>query len=423
VDIENIKEKYLSIFMKNNPQCKVICEGDMLIIDQPWGFEENRLIFSLEKDEKIIKDLNNMYFRSQFDALMHLDKNIIEFLYGYILPEVEPSKSLIGRKFTLHFNGNDFECYFEKPTDRVNSLARHIKWLPTEHGNSIVPQLRAFRDVQRLEKLPNVTQKFFVDRIPQSFYIKPNCSLSKVEIDSLSRHVNFLMTYYDRESPFIVVREKDSVAKKEIIKPKRYIETKFPEVLTIGIIDDIILKLMEVAFNTAARFAFLYYYQIFEYAGFYFVDEKTKRSLRAFLRNPTILDCAEERVNELFSTLIELNCADEVRMQKIIEEYCNPEAIWQEILNDKEFFSKEVIFDGGFELSALVSADTTEGAWCTMWMPKFFTHLTKIRNCLVHAREKRQEKVILPSKKNNELISRYIPLIKRAAEQIAIYKL
>ena len=422
MDIESIKVQYLPEFVKNNPQCKLSAEGDMLILDQPWGFEANRLIFSLLKDVEIIKDLNNVYFRPQFDAIMHIDKNVIEFLYGYILPSQEPSKSIVSRKFTVHFNKNKYECSFEDPTKRVFNLARNIKWLPTEHGNSIVPQLRFFHDAQRLEGLPTFARNFFKERIPLSFFIKPSCLIDQVDLDSLSSHINLLMNYYDRETPIIIIREEDSLVKNETVKPRRYLEASFPEVLRINLIDDIVIKLLEVASNTPARFAYLYYYQIFEYAGFHFVDETAKKSLRSFLRDPTILECAEEKVTELFSTLISLNHADEVRMQNVIQEYCKPKVIWQEIQNDREFFVQDIKFDGGFELPALISNDTTEGAWCSMWMPKFFSHLTKIRNCLVHAREKRLEKIILPSKKNNEFIRRYIPLVKRAAEQIAIYK-
>ena len=55
-----------------------------------------------------------------------------------------------------------------------------------------------------------------------------------------------------------------------------------------------------------------------------------------------------------------------------------------------------------------------------MWMPKTFDLLTKIRNVLVHAREKRESKGILPTRHNEAILRRYIPLIRRIAEQLAL---
>jgi hypothetical protein len=53
-------------------------------------------------------------------------------------------------------------------------------------------------------------------------------------------------------------------------------------------------------------------------------------------------------------------------------------------------------------------------------MPNLYDQLTKIRNSLVHARERRENKVILPSRKNNQKIARIEPVIARVAQQIAL---
>ena len=49
-----------------------------------------------------------------------------------------------------------------------------------------------------------------------------------------------------------------------------------------------------------------------------------------------------------------------------------------------------------------------------------FDYLTKIRNALVHARERRENKVILPSRRNDIKLNRIRTVIARIAEQIAI---
>ena len=100
-------------------------------------------------------------------------------------------------------------------------------------------------------------------------------------------------------------------------------------------------------------------------------------------------------------------------MKKVIEEYCDPSVVWKEIENDKEFFCQNHSFQGGFELKPMIATDTTAATWKTMWMPKLYEQLTKIRNSLVHARERRENRVILPTKANNKLLSHYIPVIAR----------
>ena len=103
-----------------------------------------------------------------------------------------------------------------------------------------------------------------------------------------------------------------------------------------------------------------------------------------------------------------------------MKEHCDPLPIWKEIENDKEFFSNPQSFDGGFVLDAWISMDTTVDGFEKMWMPKVFDQLTKVRNCLVHAREKRENKVIMPSKSNDNRLKAILPVIARIAEQVAL---
>ena len=145
-----------------------------------------------------------------------------------------------------------------------------------------------------------------------------------------------------------------------------------------------------------------------------------KSQIKKMLRDPAVIDCDDGKIGELFSLLIDVNHNDDVKMRRMIEETVNPAVIWTEIENDIESFSSPVVFEGGFTLAPLVSSDTTEQAWKTMWTPKLFDQLTKIRNCLVHARERRENKVILPSDNNNNLIGQYLPIIERVARQISL---
>jgi len=166
--------------------------------------------------------------------------------------------------------------------------------------------------------------------------------------------------------------------------------------------------------------SFLYYYQVIEYLSHTYTDEVVKKKLTKLLRNPSIVSCSDQKISEIFNTVIDLNHNDDVKMRNIVESYIEPETIWREIELNIDFFSKPVVFDGGFELKAMISETTDKSSWSSMWHPKLIDSLTKIRNCIVHARERRENKVILPSSENNLKLAYFNNLIARIAEIIAI---
>lgn len=417
--VRQVADLRLEIFQHNNPECKLSIEGECLVIQNPWGSNECRISFSLS-DTIDIGQLNTLIFPTQLNAIIHIDTNEIEFIYGYLLPDEEPTKSHINRSFNIHFEGQRFGCRFAEPTDLLLKIAKRTRWLPTEPGEMVVSQLRAFRDFQRLDKLPDRAREYFGKRVPRNFFLKADKPIQSLALDDIAHHINFIMYYYDRRSPIIDIRQESGTKHSEKSLPMRFCEGSFPSSMVLNRIDDLILQLITVARGTNARFAFIYYYQVIEYAGFYFMDERVRKTLKRVLKDPLMINCPNDKIQELFSVFCDTAQNDESRMKKVIEECCDPKVLWLDIVNDKVFFSKAVDYDGGFSLSPLISQDTTEDSWVSMWMPKLFDQITKIRNCLVHARERRQSNVILPTKTNAINIERYLPLIARIAEQIAL---
>lgn len=423
-DVENRQESppfedlYLAEFKKNNPQCGFSIQEKQLLIERPWGTEDARFAFDLS-DIDAIKDLNNVAFRRQFDAFFHLDAGCVEFIFGFLTPDEEPTRSYLDRKFQFNFEGVTYECSYEKPTERLFALAKRFRRLPSESGIVVAPQLLAFRDAQVLDKLPAEIKLYFKGKEPRSFFLRCDRAPLSFDVVSVARHLNLVALYYDRRSAQIVIRPEEDDIHYERGTSRRYIDGEFPQALSVAPVDDFVLQFIDVARKSSPRFAFIYYYQVFEYAGFYYIDDKAKRELRRYLRDPAMINCPEDRLSELFSILTEITHNDEVRMRKVIEECCDPRVVWEDIVHDKESFCVPTVFDGGFELPPLIANDTTADTWCAMWMPKLFDQLTKIRNCVVHARERRQSRVILPTRANNYRIERYLHVIARLAEQIA----
>lgn len=416
---QSFSEVYLKTFIKHNPHCAVAVEDEYLMIEKPWSHDDARLKICVQEQE-FISELNQIRFNPKFDAVFHDDLNSIEFLYGYLNPELERNKDIMSRKFTVHFEGKSFNCYFAEPTSRLLRIAASFERLPSDASTVSAHQIIPFKDGQNLEKQSDKVKEYFKGKIPRNFFIKANDPIHGCNLESLARHINFLLSYYDRSSPTIAIHEIEDASQLANSTPIRHIEGHFPETLLIQPIDDIVLKLIEVAKISQARFAFLYYYQVFEYAGYYYIDESTKKALKNHLKDPALINCGEEKLSDLFSIFSDINHNDDVKMKKVIEDHCDPSVIWKEIENDKEFFCKEHAFQGDFVLKALIANDTSEATWKAVWMPKLYDQLTKIRNSLVHARERRENKVILPTKANNKILNHYIPIIARVAEQIAL---
>lgn len=418
---KSLDEVLLGDFKKNNSICSYSSEGNNLIIENPWGSEDSCLVFDIN-DTSTIQDLNNVILPHGFDMLIHKDSNTAEVFYGYLLPDKDPYKLYIDLSFEFHFAGVQFTCTFAEPSKRFMTIANSFKRNYNDIDEPVVPQIDIFKDSLRIKKLPKGAQDYFSKRVPRNFFIKASKPFEEVDMIRFARHLNFSLRYYDRSSPEIVIRSNKEDTQKNKGERCRFIEQGFPKAISIEPLDDFMLQLIEVARITNFRFAFVYYYQVIEYAGFYFLDNKAKRDLRQLLRDPAMVSCTEDKLTQLFVFLSDISHGDDVKMKRVIEEYCNPAVVWKEIENDKEYFTTVLSFDGGFELSPLISKDTSAETWSTMWMPKVYDHLTKIRNCLVHAREKRQSNVILPTKANNHKIRRYLPIIARIAEQIALNK-
>ena len=261
-DIKKFDVRSIAKFKQNNAHCEILLDEKSVIIEQPWGTDDTRLVFT-DKIFNKLEDLNNIVLNPQFDAIIHLDINAIEFFYAFLAPEIEPSKSVIDRKFTVYFNGIKLECKFEEPSARLYMIANAVTRKPTDRGTMVVPQLKAFKDFQRLKELPNLFAKYFEDKKPRSFFVLPDSNISEIDLPSTCRHLNFLTHYYDRRSPFIEIRDEDTAKNYLAPKPRRYFDSNFPSSLSINSIDDVILKLLEVSRNSSSRYAFLYLYQVF----------------------------------------------------------------------------------------------------------------------------------------------------------------
>jgi hypothetical protein len=187
--------------------------------------------------------------------------------------------------------------------------------------------------------------------------------------------------------------------------------------------DPILVDLFEVARKTAnIRLKFLFYYQVLEYCSYYHLNESLKKKLTTIIKRPDLMSNTIEYgrlITEEFKDFFKLN-DDSQKLQKLLEDFISNSDIKNEIGINIDFFKKNQTFDGDFTLDPLISNEQDLEPSNRDLVKKIKQHLEKIRNVLVHIRESRENKVILPTEKNTDTLRPYLYLIQRIAEQVAI---
>ncbi|MFW9824585.1 MAG: hypothetical protein ACFFE4_16705 [Candidatus Thorarchaeota archaeon] len=262
-------------------------------------------------------------------------------------------------------------------------------------------------------------EDFFKNRTPISFFVSGFEKFDEEKIVAVSKHINFYMSYYDRKSPAIIFHS-EKTEQSDKIKELQLIGTEFPKMISSSQKDPFLLDLHLAAREAQTRLRFIYYYQILEYAAFYYIDTETKQKMMKIIISPDIHAFPEKYINSMVEILSRYREQDEAKINKIVNLCCSPDIIWNEISENFSYFTQKQEFEGGFLIESFVSEETTLSSFSSMWIPKTPDTLRKIRNALVHARESRLGSIISPSLENDIKLRPWIPIIRRIAEQVLI---
>jgi hypothetical protein len=167
---------------------------------------------------------------------------------------------------------------------------------------------------------------------------------------------------------------------------------------------------------------FIYNFQILEYAAFYYVQDGISSAVRRIISAPDTPARLGDAVRRIMDVMTEGRLEDEAKFNAVIKQVVDPSGLWPDIEAERDFFSSDVAFEGGFTVSALLRKEWTLDDFRAAWHPKFADSIRKIRNALVHAREARQAKGIAPTPANLENLRPWTRAIANAAVQMMLYK-
>lgn len=405
-------------FLAHNPWSKIEETEDAFEVVDPWSDSSLRLRIPKPAPADILADLDQIILLPRFTGVYHRDTRELEFIY---VP-LEPDDPTLAKVFIFKWDGVDHTCRYAKSSDRVLMLVRAFR--PTGGDTSTeyrgLQRLSAMKTLDSFLKLPARLLEAFEKFVPASFFVGSVASADDASLAQMAKHLNFFMSYFWRESPSILIHEPPEVQTPFL--PGVSSVVNIPAVISATAIDPFLLDLSLAARSGNYRLRFLYYYQILEYAAFYWTEESVKAAVRRVILNPDLHARIDEYTPKLIEALIPTRQNDEHKIRRVIETAVEPRAIWTEMQSNLACFTTATSFEGGFFLDPLVSKDTTEGSFGTMWAPKIAETFRNIRNALVHARESRTQAVIAPTAANEERLRPWVPLIRRIAEQVVLFQ-
>lgn len=414
--LENSMHKQLQALKRNNPEIELKeLKKKYYAVKDPWGDETFAFVI---KKGKRLPNFENIVLPKEFSSILNKGENTWEFIFA----PVEKDDNLISRKFNFHYKGNTFSCSFKEISEQLKFFAQHFVIIKGETSTTY-RNLRAFKDFYAKTK-PDYVKEYFKEKVPISFFVEG--PLGKIESEKVefAKTLNFYLNYYDRDSPAIQIfpKEKEETAFK---LPCYSLFDEFPTEVNASKIDLTLLDIINVGHKTKdVRLEFIFYYQVVEYAAYYHLENDDKEKLAKILKRPDINHNATNYSREIIELLTEhFNVnknKDKEKFHKAIRNYCSIKDLELELKENAEEFKKQITFDGGLVLNELFKDVSAIESAEKGVMNRIITNVSKIRNVIVHLRESRENTVILPTERNNNLLYPYLYLLRRIAEKVAI---
>lgn len=399
---------------RNNPKINLEEVGNKYLIKNAWNDES--FIFLIPNNKRI-PNFNNIYLLEEFSSILDKKNKSWEFIYT-----LENEKNeILKRKFNFNFEGETYRCFFGDSSRYLKFFAETFRFATAE-TKTTYRNLRFFKDYYSTDK-PDYVKDYFKDKKPFSFYVEGNLD-AIVDKVRFAKTLNFYLSYYDRKSPVIQIFNTENVESKTKL-PCYALFDNFPDNINASKIDLTLLDILNVASRTAdVRLEFIFYYQILEYSAYYFLEKEDDAKLRNILKRPDVNHNANDYIKEIMEVLADRfnihKSSDKSRLEKTIKHFCTIEDLKLELEENEQSLNQKIEFDGGLKIKALFKDKSAINSSGNGLLNEIIYNISKIRNVIVHLRESRENTVILPTEKNNELMKPYLFLVRRIAEKVAI---
>lgn len=382
---------------------------ERLIVNNCWNDSSFRFEFS---NTDILDYLEAKILPQELFAIYHKDMNMYEFIF---LPLQEKYE----REFEYIYCGNKYRLYYGKPTQVFENLTKHF--VINEAADEIND--RAYGFIRYYQYYISQDTENPESLIPTNFFIEGDfANLSYEKHIEFFRHVNFMLSYYDRKSPSILIYNDGNDSISDIHLPCKSHTESFPKTINSNMYDTTLLELMEAAKNSGSyRLKYIFYFQVLEYCSYYYIENNLRRKITNIIKSPDILNSEKysRKIIEIYSDYFKSN-KDDKRMERLLLDLCSYEDIKDELKTNSKYFIEDLCFDGGFYVKGLFKDDNEIDCPPQTIIQTIRKNIDLIRNVLVHARESRENSEIKPTQKNIQLLIPYLFLLRRIAETVII---
>lgn len=401
--------KRIENFVSNNDCVKAENHEGRLIVNNCWNDSSFRFEFS---DTEVLDFLEMIVLPQELFAIYHKDKNMYEFIFLPLQKKYE-------REFEYIYCDKKFRLYYGKPTQVFENLTNHF--VINETADEINERAYGFLRYYQYYTSQNTDNP--EPLIPTNFFIEGDfVNLPYEKHFEFFRHVNFMLSYYDRKSPNILIYNdsKDSIS--DIKIPCKSNTESFPKTINSNNYDTTLLELMEAAKGSGSyRLKYIFYFQVLEYCSYYYIENNLRRKITNIIKSPDILNSEKysRKIIEIYSDYFKSN-KDDKRMERLLLDLCPYEDIKDELKTNSKFFIDDLCFDGGFYVKGLFKDENEIDSPPQTIIQTIRKNIDSIRNVLVHARESRENSEIKATQKNIQLLTPYLFLLRRIAETVII---
>jgi len=389
-------------------------DGEQVTLIQllhPWSDKTLALIVPDDVGEatELANALSRVDLPPKFSAVWHKDTEYLEILWTAF--EVrDKHKEVSVRSFDIWWREQKHDCYFGPASREVLTIARAT--LPcaapshTEHRNII-----SFHTHARGYEHQGLGA-------PLCFWI--NCKgLKEESFEDFIRTINLYMTYYDRETPRVLIHETN--ATEYAGSRPRYVQGEFPKQIVAREVDPSIVSFWLGVFDTRdPAMKYLLHYRLIEYLSLSHIKADKRSDLINILRRPHLISSPEAAASEIAS-IFATQAKETDRIKAFVEEAVAPEKVWKVLEMNKDFFSRELCFDGGYSVKPLLSGSINLESWKSNGPRSLVDKLRAIRNCLAHGQDEGTKGVIHATQANRNLLSPWINLIETISAEAMLY--
>ena len=416
LDIDEETKELFKAFIANNPEVvlkKLTFDGKSdgdIRVEGPWGDLSLDLFLFHMNVHKAANLLNSVKLPRLLSAIHHLEDNLLEVIWT-ARRLADNRHDVKDRSFAFKYKDIDYSCRFGEASEHLLFISDCAIF--RQSSSTIYRNLSSFKAFQEESSELKKARDFGK---PRSFYIS-SFDLDEEESVEFLQHLNFYMSYYDSETPTVLLHLSES-SKTSF---NRYVRGDFPSIITARPLDTNLLSFWGAMRTSNPMMDFVIAYRIIEYASIHFVEHDVLSKINRVISSPRFGADKSKDLEEI-AFIVNVKVEENQRIRSLIRKCCSPERLWKEIESNRFAFSKDILFDGVFVQKALVTSKESFETFEKNWNFLIGEAIRRLRNALSHGKDMETAGVITPTLRNLELLRPWVHLITIIAGDVILFK-